>query len=364
MRDRVPRGAADELEAFRAATYPEPYPAAWYVLCEADAVRPGQVREVTLCGERLAVFRTRDGQVGVLEGFCPHLGARLADGQVVGGTLRCRFHGWRFDTCGRVVEVPYSPRPPRPSLRARSWQVRDYYGFLCVFRGGPGQEQPTFQLPPLPEIDTGAMVFRGARDGGTVDMHLVEFAENSVDFGHFPVLHRPMKVPYTDLRIPWMSIEHEPGWERDPDHWFVIHFSDRATLRVLGRLLPRSSASARLSYLGPGTIGVFRFTVPRVGRMILLQTHTPEQPLRQRLRFRWYAEPRFPRLMIAWVVGNWIAQLREDQRIWERKIYRRRPLLVPGDGPVHALRQWYRQFCPSPPGGQPDPDGSNRIVET
>ena len=76
----------------------------------------------------------------------------------------------------------------------------------------------------------------------------------------------------------------------------------------------------------------------------MLQTHTPLAPLAQRVRFRWYAERSIPRLLVSYVIGNWVSQWREDIVIWENKIFRERPQLVSTDGPVHALRRWYRQF--------------------
>ena len=33
-----------------------------------------------------------------------------------------------------------------------------------------------------------------------------------------------------------------------------------------------------------------------------------------------------------------------DVPIWEHKVYRERPVLVPGDGPIQTLRKWARQF--------------------
>jgi 3-ketosteroid 9alpha-monooxygenase subunit A len=34
----------------------------------------------------------------------------------------------------------------------------------------------------------------------------------------------------------------------------------------------------------------------------------------------------------------------DDIRIWENKVYRERPVLCDGDGPIGLLRRWYRQF--------------------
>ena len=37
----------------------------------------------------------------------------------------------------------------------------------------------------------------------------------------------------------------------------------------------------------------------------------------------------------------------KDFPIWENKVYRERPLLCDGDGPIQAFRRWAAQFYPS-----------------
>ena len=50
-----------------------------------------------------------DGVVGVLDAFCPHLGAHLGmGGTVEGNALRCPFHGWEFATSGACTAIPYA----------------------------------------------------------------------------------------------------------------------------------------------------------------------------------------------------------------------------------------------------------------
>jgi len=38
----------------------------------------------------------------------------------------------------------------------------------------------------------------------------------------------------------------------------------------------------------------------------------------------------------------------KDVPIWEHKVYREKPALVPGDGPIAQLRRWARQFYEEP----------------
>ena len=45
----------------------------------------------------------------MLDGICPHLGADLAQGAVLGEDIECPFHKWLFNgETGEVECVPYS----------------------------------------------------------------------------------------------------------------------------------------------------------------------------------------------------------------------------------------------------------------
>jgi nitrite reductase (NADH) small subunit/3-phenylpropionate/trans-cinnamate dioxygenase ferredoxin subunit len=60
--------------------------------------RPGgRGRAVDLDGKQVAVFRTQSGWIAVSDA-CPHMGASLADGRIVGDKIECGWHGWKFDT--------------------------------------------------------------------------------------------------------------------------------------------------------------------------------------------------------------------------------------------------------------------------
>ena len=48
-------------------------------------------------------------------------------------------------------------------------------------------------------------------------------------------------------------------------------------------------------------------------------------------------------------VKNLQTGFEEDIEIWENKLYRDRPALCDGDGPIGKLRKWYRRFyAPAP----------------
>ena len=175
-------------------------------------------------------------------------------------------------------------------------------------------------------------------------MHLVEFAENSVDFEHFQPVHGQMLIPWTRIPIPFVTIRHRASWRVDERRPWVTFFKDEPYLEVRGKPIPRSGAVAVITLFGPGGVVYFRFTLPDLGDILMYHTHTPVGPMRQRVYFRWFANARIPRALVHYVVGSWIGQWRADIEIWENKVYRQRPMLTAADGPVHQMRRWYQQF--------------------
>ena len=351
--------AAERRQA-REATYPPPYPEAWYVVARAEDVsdRPVQVR---FAGNDVVVFRDRGRRLRAISAYCPHMGANLADGVLRDGCVECPFHGWRFDGEGRVVQMPGGQRP-EPRHRTESWAVEDLHGWVCVYHRYAEHElgstpEPRYRPERVPEIDNGALRFRGEYDAGAVHMHLLEFVENSVDFQHFEPVHGALRIPWTSIPVPGMRIEHEANWRRDEREPHVSWFENSAKLSFRGKEIPRSGALAVVRLEGPGGIIRFDFSLnAKPGRIVMFQSHTPIAPLTQRVRFRWFSDSDISKLQAAFIVGNWVSQWRQDIGIWERKIYRKTPLLSRADGPVHQLRKWYAQFYRDtlPPHKAPD----------
>jgi cholesterol 7-dehydrogenase len=222
------------------------------------------------------------------------------------------------------------------------------YGFVFAFIGhdAAARAEPAFPLQTFVPVDRGELVHRGDFDAGTVRMHIVEFAENSADVQHFSPLHGTMLVPWTGLRVPWLRVHHRATWELDDSAGHVAWFRNEAVLALNERELKGTAASAAIQIAGPGGLVSFHLDVPQFGRILLLQSHTPDAPLSQRVRFRWFAERSMPRALVEYVVGSWVTQWREDVAIWESKGYCPKPMLVPGDGPIHDMRRWYAAFLP------------------
>ena len=333
---------SDSLTRYRESTYPPPFPDGWYRVAASSEIKAGEVKHVQCVGEQIALFRSRtSGRIAAVDAFCPHLGANLVHGEVKGDLLQCPFHGWRLDGNGKVCHPPQAGDRP---LVHRHWEAIDYYGMVMIYRSARRGAQAPYRLPSEPRIDDRELVYRGRYDAGEVEMHIIEFAENSVDFHHFSELHGTMRIPWTNIRLPWVRIRHEPSWFLDDELGHVAYFKDDPVIEIRGRVRERTRAGAMITFLGPGSIVKFEFRIPRIGEITMFQTHTPVEALKQRVTFRWFAARYAPRILVSYVVGNWISQWRQDVDIWKRKIYRRRPPGAAGEGPLGKMRRWYRQF--------------------
>ncbi len=77
-------------------------------------------------GERLvAVFNVGGGQYQAINDLCPHMGASLAEGEVEGGIVICRWHAWRF----RVADGTWCDNP---KIKTDTFDVRVEGGEIQV----------------------------------------------------------------------------------------------------------------------------------------------------------------------------------------------------------------------------------------
>lgn len=159
---------------------------------------PQDVRQVTALGREFCVFRGQSGKIGVLDAYCPHLGANIAAGGIVkDDCVECPFHGWSFNTSGECVHIPYAENiPAKSSTRVfPSLEINDE---ILLWFDAEGRE-PSWFPPRLENLENGRWSFRGVTQH-PVNAHIQEVPENAADVAHLSYLHGPALLGGTDLR--------------------------------------------------------------------------------------------------------------------------------------------------------------------
>ncbi|HEX9632971.1 MAG TPA: Rieske 2Fe-2S domain-containing protein [Gemmatimonadales bacterium] len=117
----------------------------------SEALGPAPLAR-TVHGRPVVLFRGADGTPSALEDRCPHKNVALSLGRVRAGTLECRYHGWRFDGAGALVDVPcHSPDERLPRCRVPAWRVVERDGWIWIKRAevvGGADAPPGYERDP------------------------------------------------------------------------------------------------------------------------------------------------------------------------------------------------------------------------
>lgn len=152
--DHLPDGRGDDADENNSPVEemgPEAMLREWFPLSFESYLDPSVPNPVLHMGRNLAVWRDGDGEWSAVDDMCPHKLAPLSDGSIAedGKSLRCSYHGWRFNGCGGCVAIPSLPRdapiPPRCSVR--SYPVRRTGKMLWIWMD-PSVE-PNYDSPRL-----------------------------------------------------------------------------------------------------------------------------------------------------------------------------------------------------------------------
>jgi len=149
----------------------------------SSEVGKAEVKGFDFLDGRVIVLRGEDSVAQVMSAYCPHLGADLAVGSVVGNTVRCAFHNWQYDGTGRCVRTAVGDPPP-PTARLFRFPTVERFGLIWAFNG----EQPLFELPGFqyPEED---LLWRVECYPETFPVDPWVICCNTPDVQHIRVLH-------------------------------------------------------------------------------------------------------------------------------------------------------------------------------
>jgi 3-ketosteroid 9alpha-monooxygenase subunit A len=303
------------------------YPRGWFQVAYSDEIENLGVLPLRYFGKDFVLFRTEEGELALLDAFCPHLGAHLGHrGKVIGNAIRCPFHAWEFAPSGKCVAVPYAKRIPNKADIPKH-HVREINGLIMAWFDIDGAP-PAWEIPSIPEYASDEWT-PYLRRRWQLRTHNQEMAENVVDIAHFRYVHGMKIVPQPHLV--------QAGYP---------------TLRMETRTVMETAAGDVDGILSVECHG-FGFSTSRftgLVRTTVIASVTPIDEEYVDVRFS-FAVHKGAGADVARGIGKAFTaeiarQLEEDRPIWENKTFFERPMLCDGDGPFGEFRRWCKQFYP------------------
>src|ERR1041384_2584440 len=121
----------------------------WHPVATVPELEDEPVLAVKLLGENLALYRTENGDMGLVSQRCPHRGASLAYGIPEEDGLRCPYHGWKFSAAGRCLEQLAKPHDStlKDRVRIPAYPVQELGGLIWASLGPePVPLLPRFEI--------------------------------------------------------------------------------------------------------------------------------------------------------------------------------------------------------------------------
>lgn len=180
----------------------------WYVAAWDHEVPAGRMLARRILGVPLLLYRRADGQVVALEDRCPHRQAPLSCGRLEGDHVRCGYHGLRFGSDGRCLEVPGMPEPPsRAGVDVRAFPVVCHHRWLFVWMGDAALADPAL-LPDNQACDSPDWTYLPGYLHYDAPHRLI--CDNLLDFSHLSWVHEATLGGSTEIALSRPQVQDTP----------------------------------------------------------------------------------------------------------------------------------------------------------
>lgn len=320
----------------------KPYPNGWYVLAHSTEVRNGQIITRRFAGKDILIFRSESGKLAITAPYCPHMGAHLAyGGKIEGESIKCPFHHFCFDTKGDCTATGYGTKPSS-RLKLPTYHSDEKNDLILIWYDEKNQG-PSWYIPQEDWSEWTTVRF------ATFDFksHPQETTENSVDVGHFSIVHG-----YTGVE----TLQEMEAQE----HYLYAKYAMKRLADFVGKKRTiRTEFNVHVHGLGYSFVNTSIDELGMQTRHFVLPTPTDTGQLKLRIGVSIKKMKDFSKispllnllpsalvhkLILNGTYKGYCHDVSMDFKIWENKIYIDPPILAKGDGPVAQYRMWAQQF--------------------
>ena len=203
----------------------------------------------TVCGKAMVFYRREDGRVAALEDLCWHRLLPLSKGMLEGDFVRCKYHGFVYDSAGQCVRMTAQDAIPT-SARVANYPVAEKHRLVWVWPGDAAKADPSL-IPDLHWFADPAWAGDGTYYHFRCDYRLL--IDNLMDLTHETYVHpesigsdevasAPIKTEVEGEQVVvsrWM-LDHQPanfwrrqiGGDKNCDRWQVIRWTAPATIAI------------------------------------------------------------------------------------------------------------------------------------
>lgn len=195
---------------------------AWqWVAHRAELAEPGDHVLTRVGGTPVVVLRGADRALRAFPNVCRHRAGPLVLCSGKGlGNLRCRYHGWLYDTSGQLVAAPdmqdaegFSTAGVRlPPLRVREWQG---LVFVALDEHAPDFDAVVAGIAErVRPVELAAMQFVH-KESWDIACNWKVYVDNFLEGYHVPMVHPALAqaVDYANYEVDlreWYSLQHAP----------------------------------------------------------------------------------------------------------------------------------------------------------
>jgi phthalate 4,5-dioxygenase len=151
----------------------------------------GKPLRIRLLCEDLVLFRTGQGKVGLVGAYCQHRLAPLYFGRVEDDGIRCPYHGWKYATDGKCMEMPNIPPEQQfcDAIHHPGYPCVEYGGIIWTYMGAAKElpALPEFEYALVPEEQRRYRLFRS-------EANYLQVLEGGIDPTHVMWLHSPYNL--------------------------------------------------------------------------------------------------------------------------------------------------------------------------
>ncbi|MCW2406915.1 vanillate O-demethylase monooxygenase subunit [Sphingobium sp. B1D7B] len=156
----------------------------WYVAgWSTDFSRTPEQR--WLLGEPIVLYRRTDGGIVALEDRCAHRMAPLSAGRVEDDAIRCMYHGLKFGSDGRCMEIPGQELIPDRAC-VRRYPVVEKNSWVWVWMGDPSLADDS-RIANSKALDDPSWILKTGHLDYEANYELIN--DNLLDLTHLTYVH-------------------------------------------------------------------------------------------------------------------------------------------------------------------------------